>query len=122
MKKLVIMMVVIALGGIQAAKANMLAINEMKTELSNLTQKYADAKVNLARAKTETKSLKTAVKTLTKSIALATKSHEKKKAAEQASIESVGYSHKRNPYLADMSHAIGQASLSQEMLDSGAHY
>jgi len=118
MKREIIVMAVIAIGGIKGApaKANILAINEMKQELSSLTEKYSDAKVNLARAKSEYKNLKSAQKDLIKSIKLAVKSDESKKRAEQASIESVGYSHKRNPYLADMSHAVGQASLTDKSL------
>ncbi len=92
-------------------KANILAINEMKAELKVLVNKQAESKANLDRAKDENKSLKSAVKDLTKSIKLAVKSNVSKKHAEKTSIDSVGYSHKRNPYLADMGHIAGQAQL-----------
>jgi ribosomal protein L24 len=104
-------MAVIMIGGVKGAKANVLAINEMKQELTVLTQRHAEAKVNLKRAKMETKSLRIAYKTLSKSIKLAVKSDTNNKKAEQASIESVGYGSKRNPYLADMAHVVGQANL-----------
>lgn len=108
-----VLFAVIALGGVKGApvKANILAINEMREELTILTQRHAEAKVNLKRAKLETSSLNKACRTLAKSIKLAVKSDENNKTAEQASIESVGYGSKRNPYLADMGHIQGQASL-----------
>ena len=104
-------MAVIMIGGVKGAKANVLAINEMQAELTNLSEKHSDAKINLKRAKSETSNLGSAVSTLKKSIKLALKSDSKKQKAEQASIESVGYGSKRNPYLADMAHAVGQANL-----------
>lgn len=120
-----VLFAVIAIGGVAGApkaKANILAINEMKEELTSLTEKYSESRANLARAKAEHKNLKSAHKDLVKSIKLAVKSDDSKKKAEQASIDSVGYSHKRNPYLADMSHAKGQASLSGRSLDKGYRY
>jgi endonuclease IV len=115
-------MAVIMIGGIRAAKANLAAINEMQAELTNLSEKHSDAKINLKRAKSETSNLGSAVSTLKKSIKLALKSDSKKQKAMQASIDSVGYSHKRNPYLADMSHLQPVARLSDNEINKGSHY
>lgn len=121
-KMTIAIMTVIMIGGIRAGKANILAIEEMKTELTGLTEKYSESKINLANAKNEYKNLKKAQKDLIRAIKLAIKSEESKKKAEQMSIESISYGKKRNPYLSDMGHIQGQISLSQASLEKGAKY
>lgn len=100
-----------------AAKANILAINEMREELKVMSEKKVESDVNLSKAKEENKNLKSSVKDLTKAIKLAVKSNESKQKAERVSVDAVGYSHKRNPYLADMSHAKGQIRLKSQELN-----
>lgn len=101
----------IAIGGIRAARANPLQINEARQELSRIRSSKQEASITLQKAKLAYNALRTAEAKQAKALNLLIKSDQAKQLAEKNSIQSVENGKNASAYYADQGHNSGTATL-----------
>jgi hypothetical protein len=101
----------IAIGGIRAAKANPLQIQEARAELARINSSKGEAQRTLAYAKAAHEALKSAARRQQKALELLVKADEAKQLAQRNSVNAVDNGKGAEAYYADQGAATGTALL-----------
>lgn len=93
------------------ANANILQVQEARSELTHISKAKREAKLTLDKARLAYKQLDQAEDKQSHALKLLVASDRAKQLAEQASISSVNNGHNSEAYLADQAHGYGEARL-----------